>query len=105
MAYSISISRAMKCFAKGSFPVSDSSVELPAAALEIPKGRDMEILLHINTNDIHISPDGTDATTSDMPYRADDKLRMPGAVACNNLRFIRSSADATVYYWSFYNPL
>ena len=105
MAYQINIPRAMKEFDKGKFTVSNTSVALPASALAIPKGRDMEILLHIGTNDIHISPDGVDATTDDMPYSASDKLSVPGFVACSNLRFIRDSADATVYYWSYYLPL
>ena len=105
MSYSISIPRGLRCFYQGSLAVEGTSVGLPAAALAVPNGRDIEIQLGVETNDVRYQLDGSDASATSMPLRADGYLRLPGMDACSKLRLIQNSAAATVRIQSFCMPL
>ena len=105
MAFEVLIPRAFKCFYQGSLSVGNSSVSLPAASLIPTGGRDIEVLLAIETNDVRYQLDGKDATSSSMRLRADTFLRLPGMQVCENIRFIQDTAEVTIRIQSFCMPL
>ena len=105
MPHSISIPHAMRCHSSGAVVVGAASVGLPAGAWENTKGKDIEVLLGIETDQIRMELDGSDAGSADMLWEAGDKLTVPGIDAIKKLRMIRVTTDATVTYWAFSRPI
>lgn len=105
MPHVVPIPHGMFCHAEGSMTVSSSSTSLPANIFEKMKGKDMEVLLGIETDQIRMALSGADADSASMLYEVGDKPIVAGVVAIRNLRMIRVTADATVRYQAFSRPI